>query len=67
MDKALGIFLYLRNRLKEPSTYASLVALCAMFGQQLPDEAIQNVMNVASLAFGALGFLVAEAKPKTIV
>jgi len=67
MSKLLGAFIYLRARLAEPSTHASLIGLLAMFHQQLPEEAIQDAMNVAALGFGMLGFFVPEAKALTVV
>lgn len=67
MSKIMGMFLYLRSRLSEPSSLASIAALCAMVGLKLDASLLQDVLNVVSIMFGMLGFFVAEAKPLTKV
>lgn len=67
MGKLLGLFLWIKPRLTEPSSFAALSAVSAMAGHQISAEDVKNVMDVATLVFGALGFFVAEAKPATVV
>lgn len=67
MSKLLGLFLWIKPRLQEPSTFASLAAVAAMVGQHVTAEDFNNALNLATLIFGSLGFFVAEAKPITIV
>lgn len=62
MDKALGAFLWLKQNLKQPSTMASLAAICAMLGVQLDAGMLQHIINIATLGFGALGFWLQPAK-----
>ncbi len=65
MDKVIGIFIYVRTRLNEPSTYASLAAIMAMAGVKLDPGTVQDFLNVGTLFFGAMGFFVKEAKHLT--
>lgn len=67
MDKILSIFLFIRARLDEPSTHASLAAVFALTGNRLDEGMLQDIMNVAALGFGVLGFFVKEVKPLTVV
>ncbi len=67
MDKVLGVFIFVKGRLTEPSTMASLSSVCTMAGIQLNQGAIQDGLVVLGLVFGALGFFVKEAKPLTNV
>jgi hypothetical protein len=67
MGKLLGLFLWLKARLKEPSTMASIAAVCAMLGVHMDSVIISDWLNTFTLVFGALGFFVAEAKPVTKV
>jgi hypothetical protein len=67
MDKLLGAFLYLRARLSEPSTHAAISAICANIGFTYPATTIGNILTVASVGFGVLGFWFKEAKPITTV
>ena len=65
MEKAMGAFLFLKDRLNEPSTFASLAAIAALVGVKIDAGLVQDALNTASLAFGVLGFFVKEAKPLT--
>ena len=67
MSKLLGLFIWLKSRLSEPSTMASIAAVSALGGVNVDPGAVQNALNIGTVIFGALGFFVAEAKPKTIV
>lgn len=67
MGKLLGAFLFLRARLSEPSTQASLAAVCSMVGYKLDPGHIQDAMNLGTILFGAIGFFAAETKPLTKV
>lgn len=62
MDKALGAFLWLKQNLQQPSTMASLAAICAMLGVQVDTGMIQHIINILTLIFGALGFWLQPAK-----
>ena len=65
--KLIGAFIFLKGRLREPSTYASLSAVMATFGLHADPGVIQDWMNTLTLVFGLLGFFVKEAKPETEV
>ena len=65
MSKLLGLFIWLKSRLSEPSTMASIAAVSALGGVNVDPGAVQNALNVGTVVFGALGFFVAEAKPLT--
>lgn len=67
MGKLLGLFIWLKARLSEPSTHASIAAVLGMMGVQLDDGVINDFLNVGTLAFGALGFFVKEQEPVTRV
>jgi hypothetical protein len=67
MGKILGLFIWARARLREPSTFASLAAVCAMFGVNLDPGVVQDWLNTLTLVFGALGFFVKEGTPETKV
>lgn len=67
MDKLLGVFIFLKRKLKEPSTQASLAAVCAMVGYKLDPGMIQDFLNTGTLVFGALGFFFDEAEAKVKV
>ena len=67
MSILLGFFIWLKARLSEPSTMASIAAVSALGGVNVDPGAVQNALNIGTVVFGALGFFVAEAKPKTIV
>lgn len=65
MGKLLGLFVWLKSRLLEPSTYASLAAVFAMLGVQIDEGVIHDWLNVLTLMFGALGFFVKEQEQLT--
>ena len=63
MDKLLGVFIFVKARLREPSTFASLASVCAMLGIHLDAGLVTDWLNTLTIIFGALGFFVKEAKP----
>lgn len=65
MEKVLGMFYFLKERWDEPSSHASLSAICGMIGIQFPETQIGHILNVAAIAFGALGFFFKEGKSLT--
>lgn len=65
MGNIIGKLLYIFKRLREPSTHASLAALFALVGQQIPDEQWNTAMNGAAVVFGILGVFFKEAAPET--
>jgi hypothetical protein len=67
MDKVLGLFIWIKAKLAEPSTMASLAAVSSMVGVQMDPGTIHNVINVLTLVFGALGFFFKESGPITKV
>jgi hypothetical protein len=67
MGKLLGLFIWIKPRLQEPSTFASLAAVAAMAGQHVTAEDLNNALNVLTIIFGSLGFFVAESGPVTTV
>ena len=67
MDKLLGAFIFLKARLSEPSTHAALASLGAIIHVNLDPGQIQQYVDLASIAFGMMGFFVKEAKPLTSV
>jgi hypothetical protein len=67
MGKLLGLFIWLKLRLSEPSTMASIAAVSALGGVNVDPGKVHDAFNIATIVFGALGFFVAEAKPLTKV
>lgn len=67
MGKVLGLFLWLRSRLREPSTFASLAAVMAIFGTHIDAGVVNDWLNVLTLVFGGLGFFIKEKGPETEV
>ncbi len=65
MGKILGLFIWLKGRLSEPSTHASLAAVAAMAGVNVDPGVIQDWLNVGTLVFGSIGFFVKEKEPET--
>ena len=62
MSKVFGAFLWLKQNLQQPSTMASLAAICAMLGVQVDPGMIQHIINILTIFFGALGFWLQPAK-----
>lgn len=67
MNKLLGLFIWLKSRLKEPSTMASIAVVLGTFGVHLDPGIVQDWLSTFTLVFGALGFFVKEGKPETVV
>jgi hypothetical protein len=67
MGKIVGLFIWLKARLLEPSTMASIAAISALAGVKVDPGQVQDALNVGTLVFGALGFFVSESKPATEV
>lgn len=60
MNKLIALFSFIKNRLSEPSTYASLAALSAIAGYKVDAGRVQDIMNIGTLIFGAVGVLAGE-------
>lgn len=67
MSKLLSLFIYIKSRLSEPSTMASIAAVSALAGVQVDAGLVKDVLNVGTVGFGVLGFFFKEAKPETVV
>lgn len=67
MEKALGAFIFFKNRWREPSTQASLAVICQAIGHTVDTAVINSVLELATIAFGMMGFFFKEAKPLTEV
>lgn len=67
MEKVLGAFIWLKANLKQPGTMASLAVICQYANVNLDESLINDILNVATLGFGLLGFFFQEAKPLTKV
>lgn len=53
-------FNFIRDRLKEPSTLASVAALCALARINVDMVTLQNILTGATFLFGVLGFAIKE-------
>jgi hypothetical protein len=58
MGKYDQVFNYIRDRLKEPSTLASLAALCGLARINVDMETLQNILTGSTFLFGILGFAI---------
>ena len=67
MDKILGVYIYIVNRLAEPSTHASIASLLAVAGLDLDKGGLHDALIALSVCFGAIGFFTKEAQPLTKV
>jgi hypothetical protein len=67
MSKIIALFIWLKARLSEPSTMASIAAVSALAGVQVDAGLVKDVLNVGTVGFGVLGFFFKEAKPETVV
>jgi hypothetical protein len=65
MGELLGLFIWLKGRLEEPSTFGSVAAVMAAFNVHLDPGMIQDWITTLSLIFGAMGFFISEKGPKT--
>ena len=63
MDKLIRGFNFVKARLNEPSTLASLAAVSVLLGLKFDSGMVQDFLNVGTLIFGTLGFFVKETKP----
>lgn len=52
---------YLLQRFKEPSTYATITALLALFGQNVNVETVQTVVDSLIIVSGLAGVLLSES------
>ncbi len=62
MSKIIAFFNWIKARLSEPSTMASIAAISALGGVNVNPGHIQDALNVGTLLFGTLGFFVKENK-----
>lgn len=67
MGKLLGAFVWLKFNLTQPGTMASLTGVFAMIGFKVDPGIVQDLINVATIFFGTLGFFFQEQKPLTKV
>jgi hypothetical protein len=67
MAEFAGKLLYIFNRLREPSSQASIAGMLAMFGQTIPAGAMQTIINFGAVVFGIMGVFVREGKPETAI
>lgn len=67
MENITGKLIYVFSRLREPSSHASISAMLALFGTQIPDATWNTVVNGLALLFGIAGVFVKEAQPETLV
>ena len=67
MSEITGKLLYIFNRIREPSTQASISAMLAMFGQTIPAGAMHTIINFGVVVFGILGVFIREGKPETVI
>ena len=67
MGKLIAVFIFIKSRLREPSTFASIAAVLAFLGVKLDPGVVQDWINTGTVVFGALGFFVKEATPLTKV
>lgn len=65
MENITGKLIYIFQRLREPSTYGALSALCALAGVHIPYELWATVFNGGAIIFGIAGVFVKEAQPQT--
>lgn len=61
MGKLLAACNFIKARLSEPSTLASLASVSLLLGLNLDSGRVQDFLNVGTLIFGALGFFVKES------
>jgi hypothetical protein len=61
----MGKIIYLWNRLNEPSTHATILALVAYF--HINPDAFSNYEGLMALVIGGLGVFVSEGDPSAKV
>jgi hypothetical protein len=62
MEKILGAFWYLKDRLKEPSTLVALAVITDKAGVHIDQTMIDSALNLVSIAAGMAGFFMSEGK-----
>lgn len=67
MENIAGKVLYIFDRLREPSSHASITAFLVLLGIHVPDATWNSVINGLAVLFGVLGVFIKEAKPETKV
>jgi hypothetical protein len=67
MGKLLAVFIFLKGRLREPSTFASIASVLALVGYKLDPGIVQDWLNTGTVVFGALGFFIKESSAITKV
>ena len=67
MGKLLGMFVWLKARLKEPSSLAAIAVVLNTFGVHLNIGVVNDWLTTFTLVFGTLGFFVKEGAPETKV
>lgn len=67
MGQIMGAYLYIVERLREPSTHSAIAAICGLLHVQMDWGLVQNIIDMTGIIFGTMGFFVAEAKPLTEV
>jgi len=60
--KLLALWLYLNDRMKEPSTHAAISSLLITAGVSIDSGVFHDLIVLISLGFGGLGIFTAEAK-----
>ena len=67
MEKILGMYVYMLNRCREPSTHSALCALATSAGLSVESGFLHNILILVGVAFGGIGFFVKEGKPETVI
>lgn len=65
MDKLLGAYIFISDRLREPSSHNAVSYLLGLAGLTIDSPVVQAILLVFSVGFGAAGFFLKEAKPLT--
>ena len=65
MEQVIGAFMYVEQRLAEPSSHAALATLFGTVGMNIDAGPAHNAYVFLTIVFGALAFFIKEGKPKT--